>query len=529
MKNWNKIKNCLKTNRYLHLSMLIFLFFIITTIYYPYLSTADYFDHSSAVKELSMHPLNPIDPQLMIEGMQSPRYTPYTFILGMFSRITGLDVFATMKIAGLVNLVLFLTSFYLLMSRLFNSKKMPFYGLIMLLFFWGFGWNITSGYNLKLLVFVLPYPSFLSFSLSFLGMYLVIRYLDEKNYLFYLLFMAIGSFIFLAHFPTFTFLALSSFLLAFFCSYRDFRSSILSFVPFTQKFDLGRFLVLIMPVIASLISFLWPYYSFYNLMMLVKDNEVLSLPLGIAKIFVITGPLLIVGLPIWYSYRRNLKSGYMRYLWAAFLITFLIFICYYFYPLPYSERYLFYMAFYLQLVMAFKYKELGILSFRQWANGRRSSLKYALAAILFLCITFQIALVGSFYMKFCTGQIADRVDLEEYNKFRQKIGPYEIFISDQHTSHVMPTFSGRAVGHFGAHLNEFVPDFRERTAALDTFFNISTPDTVRRQILEKYTVSSILINFKYADREIYGLLKGYGQTVYQDRNFVIIKVSKNEN
>lgn len=524
---------------YLLAAGLIFIIFAVTTAYYPYIYYADYWDHSPALKELSINLFTDKDPSLMAEA-QSPRYNPYIFIWALFIKITGLSIFAALKIAGLLNLFLFLASFYLFAYEFSKDRSMPVYGLLMLLFFWGFGWNISSAYHFKVLMFVLPYPSFFSFSLTMLGLYLVLRYIREgKNFLYIPSFL-IGYIILLTHLQTFTFFMLSALLMAFFENYSSLKSKLLSFVPFTGFFRRENLLILIMPIALFLLSFLWPYYNLYSLFIIVQGLAPWTAETK--DILLKSGPLLLVGIPVWISYFRSRK---LRFLWSGFVISSLAFLVFYFFKKPVQgERYFFYMAFYLQLLIAFKYKELGIFSKKKWlADIREFSkrgigfltgilkskyylIRYLLAGILLLCIIFQLLLVGIYCIKYYDGRIEERMEIKDYHFLQKIVGDYDVVIADPQISFVFPSFSGRAIGFYINHINPFVSDYDRRAMDIETFFSKNATKDQRQEIISRYNASYILVNFRNEDMESYKGMQEHGETVHYDKKFALIKIAR---
>lgn len=71
---------------YILLSILFITIFTITTVWHPYVTGFDYWEHSSAVKEISRNPLNPTDTFTSL-NIQSFRYNPYTIIMGAVFQI----------------------------------------------------------------------------------------------------------------------------------------------------------------------------------------------------------------------------------------------------------------------------------------------------------------------------------------------------------------------------------------------------------------------------------------------------------
>ena len=532
---------------YLAVAAAVFLILTLTTLSYPYLATADFWDHSSAAKELSLNPTDPTDPLLNLK-VDNPRNSPYIFLIAMVMRLSGMDVFAAFKIFSLLNLLLFISAFFLFTTALMGwnlkeRKTMPALCLIMALFFWGFGWNISSAYHLKILMFVLPYPSFFSFGLAIFLLYIVLKYLREKKTSLIILLIILGSALLLTHFPTFSFFLTSMLLLAFFEGEGGLKERVLWFIPFTAGFRKERLFIALLPILLVALTAFWPYYSFLALLALGKESTLSSMVLN--DILLKTGPLLIIGLPLWLVSFRDKK---LRLAWLLFAFNFLAFLVYYLTRIPFTERYFFYMAFYLQILIAAKYGEYGVLSTASWKGMitrmrvladrglgalRKMRLQIywdllrtALALVLALSIVFQLLLVGTFFQKYFEGRIEDVVDMDEYPRLKNVIGTYDVFITDEKTSLVLPTFTGRSMGHYLNHWNAFVTDYRERSKDMALFFKEETSDTERSRILQRYDVSFIVINLMYTDISLIETAQGFGELAFLDDSFAVVRVRR---
>jgi hypothetical protein len=111
----------------------------------------DFGEHVAVVRELAAHPFSPKHPILLLDAPHE-FYSPYTLGIALISRITRMDVVATLSLAGLANLILFLFSLRLFISSLFpeNREATSFYALLFILCLWGKGpWRWSGFFNLE--------------------------------------------------------------------------------------------------------------------------------------------------------------------------------------------------------------------------------------------------------------------------------------------------------------------------------------------------------------------------------------------
>ena len=118
------------------------------------------------------------------------------------------------------------------------------------------------------------------------------------------------------------------------------------------------------------------------------------------------------------------------------------------------------------------------------------------------------------------------MDFTEYNFLKEKVGRYEVVMSDQRTSWLIPTFSGKAVCLI--HPNPLIPDHYERLNDVETFFDANTTSETRVEILRKYNVSYILLNLdlKPFDDETIAAITELGNISFQNSHFILIEPAK---
>lgn len=130
----------------------------------------DIYLHAAAVAEVARHPLSPGNP-LVASDATDPEYSPYIVLLGMLTRVTGLDVFTTLRLAGVFALITFLVVLPWALDRMIDGRSAAPCFLVFTLVLWGWEpWRWSGYLNLNSIGFILPYPSVVGASLLLAGL-----------------------------------------------------------------------------------------------------------------------------------------------------------------------------------------------------------------------------------------------------------------------------------------------------------------------------------------------------------------------
>ncbi|NUO19296.1 hypothetical protein HUU59_07625 [bacterium] len=210
---------------------------------------ADIWETSAAIDAISRSPLEPDNPLLALEGETSPRFTPYTVFWGIVDRAAGLDLFVTVAIAGLLNLVLFLTGLVRVVRTITLSPAAILWIISAMLIGWGHGYGEANGYQAELFYATLPYVGMFTYGLCFHGIAELNRFLSTGSKAALLGYGLLGITAFLTHPIT----ALLLFVGAF--SWTVVRSSFKT-----------TLLLQVVPAIAFLSCWLWPYFDYPTLL-----------------------------------------------------------------------------------------------------------------------------------------------------------------------------------------------------------------------------------------------------------------------
>ncbi|MGH9178419.1 MAG: hypothetical protein ACRD0N_07685 [Acidimicrobiales bacterium] len=141
----------------------------------------DIYLHAAAVAEVARHPLSPGNP-LVAGDAADPEYSPYIVLLGAFTRVTGLDVFTTLRLAGVLALITLLVVVPWALDRLVDDRSAAPWFLVFTLVLWGWEpWRWSGYLNLNSIGFILPYPSVVGASLLLVGLALTRRLLKRPT------------------------------------------------------------------------------------------------------------------------------------------------------------------------------------------------------------------------------------------------------------------------------------------------------------------------------------------------------------
>jgi hypothetical protein len=140
-------------------------------------ASPDFWMYLGAVRELAEHPLAPSHP-LMVGTDPDPFLSPYTWVLGVASRVTGADGVTVLAVGGLVNLVLLLAALHRLVTTLSSRWLAPPLALIFTLLAWGTPpWRWSGFFNANSIGTVLPLASTFASALAFLALSATLRWL----------------------------------------------------------------------------------------------------------------------------------------------------------------------------------------------------------------------------------------------------------------------------------------------------------------------------------------------------------------
>lgn len=545
---------------YIIISLLILINF--TGIPNSFSHGADIWVHAAVINELSENFASPKHYFYASEN-HDHRYSPYLLTMGLIKRALSLDIFTVIFLASLINLLIFLIGVYYFTREYFNDKTVAIYILPIMLFFWGAGIGHSNEYSFRILTISLSYPSIFAFSCSLIVFYFILKYLrtnkktDKIGY--YIISVIMGTIIFLSHPFTGSFLFLTIIVLM-----------------LSEKTDLkNKILLLSFPVIVLSIAFLWPYYSWCEVIV----PQVLStVPLIEAEtssdhvpVFYSLSSLLRVGLvllvgtiimlKLFFNEKYEEKYKFIYYGGILFLLIYIIFGIF---TIKYGGRYLYFYIFFLHLAIAAEFAERRLFSldklkfldkfslFSLDRINKRRIIDIILIGAFLLSLIIHLGLMYAPHfvdndngkLKF-HGYVSYKYheDFNEYKFLENIVLHYDVVLSDPKTSFVIPTYSGKVVYADGRDMlfEEVLKNesYNECNTECNTesndaggiykdivcFFQSNTSSTVRECIIDRYNISYILINHNLPIRETtISKIKNLGDTTYSSEYFTLVKV-----
>lgn len=442
----------------------------------PWGPTADFWETAAAVRAVAQDFLHPGNPLLDLPGNTSPRFTPYTLLWGAVMKL-GLDIFATMALAGLANFALFVTGLFRFLRGEFRSQTLPAYVLIVMLVVWGTGYGQANAYQLRMFLEGLPYVGFFTFGVCFHGLAYLRRHLAAKrrnDLLWYALLMAVA-------FVTHPITALFGFTaaLAMLAAERDWRQLIL---------------LQAVPLAALAAALAWPYFDYWTVLTRGSSESWFDAPLFRNQVESL-GPVLI-GLPI-ASYfalnRRHLMVVYGFVFCAAiYLFSFALHILI-------GSRFLLFATFFLHLAIA-------LYLFEHAVHRRRSTQAWLHGHGYLLIIVFMLFAPGLWYRahemakhvkRFYSPPLnfhAYQSPTRDYFFLRDYLHEHDVVMADDTTGFVVPTITGAKIVSQQKGNPLITAEITLRRQAEQAFFSDSLTTRQRAAIARHYHVTHILVD-----------------------------------
>ena len=254
----------------------------------------DVWETAAAIREISTNPLQPNNPILALQGSTSPRFVPYVIFWGLFKKVTSADIFLTIGIAAIMNYLIIMTGLFRLVSILFKNKAMPVYVMITMLMVWGKGYGWANAYQFELFIENIPHVGFFTFGLTMHALYYLARFFKKKKWPDFLLYSLFSVIVFITHPITGLFCFVAAFALEF--THEKFWKVVL-----WQS----------IPAIAVALSFIWPYFKYWDVFLQGTQNEWFQSSLFSNQILAL-GPSLL-GFPIAIYYGLKKKNRFLIY------------------------------------------------------------------------------------------------------------------------------------------------------------------------------------------------------------------------
>ena len=456
----------------------------------------DFWEHASCLRELIAHPFSPTHPQFALKA-PSAYFSPYLVASAVAARLAGLGAMRILPLLGLVNLALLLLGIRAFVERMFPKEDrglISFYFLLFMLVLWGRNpWIWSSFFHLNTLGDVLPYPSTFAMALSFAALALFLGFQREGG---------AGRL-----------LAVSLLLAAVLTTH---PSTAITLCALLAALEAGRAEPSLRGAaalagavgLAFALALAWPYYPFIDLLRGAQAAEFHETSRVLYdRPFAQLWPALIGLYPLWRRWQADRRDPLAL---AAASLGLL-----YLYGWASGRwgygRCVSHLAILLQLAAA------------QWAARLESERRPAYAAVLALTLYsawgFRLAVRDAF-----SGSQYSYDRSPFLSRLPGLAGPDDVILSDAGTNWIVTAFAGRVVS-YDLPLY-WVPDLAQRRADAARFFAAGTPCPERAGTIRKYGAKFLLLNAASvpAARELSGVLRTWGEPVYEDGNFLMVRV-----
>ncbi|MFC1565419.1 hypothetical protein ACFL4B_00555 [Candidatus Neomarinimicrobiota bacterium] len=492
-----------KNNRYLLISIILFAIMIMHSLYG--LWSGDFWEYSAVVRELSTHPLHPLHP-LFIVNNSHPFFSPYLLLVALLARVGSLTSVDGLVIAGVFNLIFFLVSLRMFINCIFKKHHdaISFYSLIFILFMWSAqAWSWSGFFHFKILAFDLPYPSTFSIASIFFIFALYYQNLQSMSKVKYILSIIFTAMVFLTH-PT---TGIVAFIGIISISLHHYKS-----IGFKAVAS-GLFLLLT----AVFLVFLWPYYSFFEL---IKHNnhEFNAVSYTFYKNILLIWPTLILtpfALPIFISRFKNNRFDVLILMLFSTVSVYLVGFIFKEFGIG---RIISFIAIFIQIALAAQLAHLEIAK----TIGKSWS---AFPTILYVIVIISFNPANKTVLSRAhLGVQGKRYDYSGYNILKNNVKQYDVILSDLSTSWIIPTFGGKVIA--SQHPAHWIDDHNVRRQDLERFFSKEIKYSDKIAIIHHYQADYIFINRNMVEN--YQSYYDFGNIVSEDKNFILIKIELND-
>ena len=503
-------------NRYLVLCGALGLVILSYLLKFQWPGAVDIWEHAAAARELGARPFDPNHPLLPVDRPHQ-FFSPYLMAVGVLSRLFGISVVTGLMITGVFNLILFLVTLRLFVRRITDRPHVDFYALLFILVLWGpIAWFFSGFLRFDVLPSVLSYPSTFAKGLIFLSLWAHVNYLERDDPKWLLPTLFIAAVVLLTHPVDAIFQGIAVLSLSVALPGTRERHAI-----FTVATMAGAFVI----------AFLWPTLPFFDLLFgestrgyrdsiaaADRDMYVEILPrLGLA---LLTVPFAL----------RRLQSWRTEPLALMFFGTLA----------AYAYGYYFENWSYGRLISSAQIVGSIILADdRAAASQAAAALGQAGRALLrwVQITTAAIVLLGVYYVRNGFDALpdsftknlryewvhsyVDKVNISDFDFIADNHRTYPVVISDLYTSLEIPTFGPKVIAF--ARTQAFV-DTAERGTDLGRFYDPSSTNEIRRQIIVKYGASLLVVPISdlTSDPTKFSPLLQLGREVSRNNRFIFV-------
>lgn len=477
---------------------------------------SDYWEHASALRVLSEHPLSPSNPHYATSDPDR-QFVPLFVMLGWLVYVTGISLHTAISLGAFLTVVLLCVGVKRFALEYFRYSWAPTVTLAVLLFSWGTPWVWTGFYEFRALFYNSFYPASLVFSLTFVTWAVTIKGMRADNVT--------------AH----ALLSLTALYAIMFVSHQlgglfAIGGAIL-FITFEPLGSLKTRLLLILPIVVGVgITWWWPYFNPVALTFHGagdKANEGSAEFYKVLPVLLMVGPALI-GVPI-LGHMARVKQHV-----ALPLGFFALFLAYAFggyLQHPVAHRFLSYTVVYLHLAIAW-----GILAF--WKKtaelavqpARNRKVVLVVFIVASLIATAQVGLASGDFLRIGVerifgrsfGSFPSQQVVAEYVSVARKLPVDAIIFATDDPALGITAFKGKVISRPRPQL--MIADGADRTLDNKVFFSPAASLAQRWALVEKYGATHVLVKADNVLPEVVVALRQMGHVVTTGRQLVLIEL-----
>jgi hypothetical protein len=470
-------------------------------------ASPDFWVHVGAVQEFADQPLEPANP-FVVGNDADPYLSPYTWVLGVISKVTGLDAMRVLAMAGLANLILLLTGLYRLVTTLSSRWLAPPLALVFTLFAWGLSpWRWSGFFNANSIGTALPLGSTFAAALACFALSAALRWLRSGSRAELALVGVLTPVVIICHPFTATWAAAVG------------LGFVVAAAGHCNRHRVGALTVV--GAAGTALTLAWPFYPVADLLHTSSDLETIN-----AAIFHRVLPRIFLALPgvvaIWLRQRERRRDP----ITFGFAASTMLFALGWVLDRPTLGRALPAVMLMLHLALA----DLVATLVEKPDIGRRRAptiLAVSLGVMVGVAGT-AAGMVRAVPRSLLPGQLGDRAELhslvDRYRPIGEHISHDDVFVASQRLA-PGSTIGGKAIAPFVP--APFVDDLAERQQATDTILDPHATVADRRREIDAYGVDWLVLTPRDADRLRGGGAFSDGLLVPQEGSpgFVIVRVA----
>ncbi len=440
---------------------------------------ADLWETAATIRAVSEDIAHPANPMLALPGYTSPRFTPYTVLWGALMRLTDLDIFAIIGLAGIANYLLLVTGLARFARRQFQDQALPAYVLLTMLIVWGTGYGEANAYQLAMFLQTLPLVAIFAYGVCFHALASLRAYIDEPRWPSLVIYVLCSLIAFVTHPITgaFGFVAATAMLLG----ETSFKRAILFQV---------------IPLLALIAAVFWPYFDYIAVLTKGTTEAWYKDPIFSSQ-FEALG-MAVAGVPIalWYALKR-------RHLFLVYGLAFclLIYMVSKEANIQIGSRFILYAAIFMHMAIAVYVREQKLLS---WHNLRTSLQGRGLAFVFVFVLLVPALWFRAREMKWTIEPLlgppfhrhAYESPAQPFLFLSHYLGSSDVVMADDTTGWVIPAITGaKLVAQLKG--NPLISqEVKQRREEVRLFFRRILPLEERWRLLQKYRVTHILLDRK---------------------------------